>query len=481
MKSILILLASLLVAFGAQAQSVERLHISDLEAGRDGSRFNISMKIDPRSFKLSLNREIEITPILWSADSTEAEVLPSVMIAGKNMYYYNLRNDRPAAPAALYRAGKGSTVSYSQSVEYKPWMETSTLGFMTHELGCCGAPKGDDKTIPAAKIDYRPVIYKPEFIYTHPKASGEKIFNLKGQAYIDFPVNRTEIYPEYRKNPVELAKIVSTIDAVRDNKDASVKRISLKGFASPEGPYMNNVRLARGRTQSLKEYVGKLYDFAPSVYATSFEPEDWEGLRDSLEVSTLPHRNELLALIAENIEPDKKDALMKQRFPADYAYILKNIYPALRHTNYVITYAIKQYTDPAEIKRVMEQRPQELSLEEFYLLAQSYEPGSKDFNHVFDVAVKMFPQDAVANLNAANAAMSAGNMKNAGEYLARSGNGADADYARGVYYALEKNYDEALKYLKSASEKGMRPQAEEAIKTIEAVRNTKTGVTYLND
>ncbi len=61
----------------------------------------------------------------------------------------------------------------------------------------------------------------------------------------------------------------------------------------------------------------------------------------------------------------------------------------------------------------MAERPNELSLEEFYLLAQSYPAGSKEFDEVFDIAVRMFPNDPVANLNAANAAMASGHLDSA--------------------------------------------------------------------
>ncbi len=114
-------------------------------------------------------------------------------------------------------------------------MDKSTFGFLRRERGCCGSPKGEE-TVPVAEIDYTPEVFAPQFVYTRPKAQGEKIINLEGQAYIDFPVNRTEIYPDYRKNPLELQKILKTIDAVKGNSDATVKQISLKGFASPKAP-----------------------------------------------------------------------------------------------------------------------------------------------------------------------------------------------------------------------------------------------------
>ena len=49
------------------------------------------------------------------------------------------------------------------------------------------------------------------------------------------PVNRTEIYPGYMNNTVELKKITNSVDSVRDNPDATIQGITLTGYASPEG------------------------------------------------------------------------------------------------------------------------------------------------------------------------------------------------------------------------------------------------------
>lgn len=46
-----------------------------------------------------------------------------------------------------------------------------------------------------------------------------------------------------------------------------------------------------------------------------------------------------------------------------------------------------------------------------YLVAQEMEPGSDEYNATFATAVRMFPDDPVANLNAANTALRLGDMK----------------------------------------------------------------------
>ena len=91
-------------------------------------------------------------------------------------------------------------------------------------------------------------------------------------------MNRTEIYEDYRRNPIELAKIRATIDTVRNDADTRITSIRIKGYASPEGSYANNTRLAQGRTETLKDYVQRLYNFPSGVMATDTSlrtGQDW--------------------------------------------------------------------------------------------------------------------------------------------------------------------------------------------------------------
>ena len=94
--------------------------------------------------------------------------------------------------------------------------------------------------------------------------------------------------------------------------------------------------------------------------------------------------------------------------------------------------------------------PQKLSPEEFYRAAQSMEEGSEEYNEVFETAVRMYPDNKVANLNAANSAMRRGEYARAARYLSKAGAGADVEYSLGVLAALQKDYALAESYFRKA-------------------------------
>lgn len=141
---------------------------------------------------------------------------------------------------------------------------------------------------------------------------------------------------------------------------------------------------------------------------------------------------------------------------------------------------MRSYTSLEDILRVLKTNPQKLSKEEFYRAAQSMEQGSDEYNEVFETAVRMYPDDEICNLNAANTAMRQGRFGQAARYLEKSGDTPAAIYARGVLAALQKDYAEAEKYFMQAA----RLKVADAPAALESVRRLKDipldGVEILN-
>lgn len=463
-KTILSIFTAVAVALSAHAGHDDSSRVSGLKVDRSTDRLLVNMTIDADGWGKKSNRESWLTPVLTdtAADGSVSTLrLPSVMVGGRNRYYQAMRH---GVKTPLYRGGM---IDYAANVEWQPWMETASLSLERIECGCCG----EDTVLtesPLMTLDFVPRRFSMPFQYITPTAEGVKTRELKGRAFIDFPVNRTEIYPDYRSNPRELSVIRATIDSVRQDPDVSVQSLTFKGFASPEGPYNNNVRLAKGRTESLKTYVQGLYHFDPSVISTAYEPEDWEGLRQFMLTSGLDNRQAILDIIDSDLAPDAKDQKLKRDFPVQYAFLLKEVYPALRHTDYTINYTIRSYTDPKEILKLVYTRPQNLSLNEFFLASQSVPQGSEEYNYIFETAARMYPDDEVANLNAANAAMQNGALDNAAAYLKKAGDGPDAVYARGVLAALKGDYETARGLFQQAARMRVA-SAPEAIRQIDEI------------
>lgn len=468
----ILLLAALPFVSVAKDVNPENINISNVTVTTtDDNRLLVSMKFDYPRLDLSSNQELRVVPYI-EGTTGQRQDLDQFVIAGRARYYSHLRNDAQPVSVPVIRDSRAGSYEFNASTRLQPWMSLSELKIAYFVDGCCGKREGELPLRDLATIDLVPDVYVPEFVYMAPMSEGVKIREEEGSAYIDFVVNKTVINADYRNNPQELAAIGETIDRIRNDRDVTMTGMSIKGFASPEGSYDNNERLAKGRTQALKEYVQKLYQFPSDFIITSYEAEDWEGLRRYVTTHDIIDGEGILAIIDSNLSPDAKDIKIRNDYPDAYAVLLREVYPALRHSDYKVTYSVRSYTDVAEILRVMKEAPQKLDLSEFYLAAQSLKPGSPEFNEVFDIAVRMYPNDPVANLNAANAAMGKNDFESAVRYINRAGDSDEAVYAAGVLEALQGNYDAAIAIFEKVDN---IDGAKEAIRQINNVRKKNGG------
>lgn len=464
MKRTIFILATLLCMTGmseAVAQTttsiIPGVSVENFNMNRNGKYLTVTMDIDLSELDVNSNRAVLLTPRL--ANGTDSLDLPSIGIYGHRRYYYYIRNGISTISGETEKTFKASNkpeqLEYDNHIPYENWMDGATLKFHRSDWGCCQEILAEYDGL----LGRHREAFFPELVFVQPKAEVMKSRSLSGSAYIDFPVDQTVIYPDYRRNTVELGKIQATIDSVRNDKDITITSVWLKGFASPESPYKHNTDLAIGRTAALKKHIGQLYHFADNIIQTDYEPEDWAGLRRYVEQSNIDHRTEILVMIDSDMEPDAKEAKIKRTYPEEYRFMLQNFYPALRHTDYRIDYNIRTFSEADEIRRIMAEQPQKLSLNEFYLVAGKYEPGTDEFTEVFNTAVRMFPNDEIANLNAANAAIRRDDFGTARRYLDKAGDSAEAVYARGALAVREGYIDTARRYLSKAKEMGLEKAA----------------------
>lgn len=439
------------------------LQVQNVKTVKSGTSLDVSMDLDYTGVPIKSNQELKVTPVLRSG--ANVYVLPSAIFAGHNRYNYYLRNYDELNN--LFHSGKKATAAYFAQIPFQSWMNNCEL-IMDYKInGCCGNTTAAFET-PLQNISFTPPSFEPVFAYIEPVAEKVKIRNVKGTAFIDFVVNRTEINPDYRRNKTELGKITNTINLVKGDPDVTLKSMSIKGYASPEGPYENNVRLAKGRTEALEAYVQNLYKFPDGFITTSSDPANFAGLKAYLDTNTVAEKAGILDILASDLAPFDKNKKIQTTYPQEYAWLLKNVYPSLRKSDYEVEYTVRSYTNIDEIIEVMRTKPQKLSLHEFYLAAQSMKPGTDEYNQVFDIAVRMFPDDPVANLNAANSAMQRGDLKSAANFLKKAGNGDQARYATALLSALNKDYDTAISILKSLQSR--MPQAQQALQQLQAIQ-----------
>lgn len=461
-KSNMILAAATLAMTAAPANTYAQqlaggqITVQNSNVKKTDGKVNVSMDLDLSQLEIKSNEGTVLTPMLVSRNDTAR--MAAVEILGRKRYIYYQRNGKTAttSPAIVERRnnGKAQTVHYATTLPYEKWMNNSQLIMAEGVCECDQTLIGQNalESVSSVRFDQP---WNLQYAYVQPQAEAVKQRAEEGSARLTYAVAKYDIRPAIGNNASELQKIRETIDLVRNDKDVELTGISLHGYASPDGGYAFNEKLAANRTASLRTYLKNYYNaLSDRLFTTTSTAEDWDGTRKAVESSNLKDKQALLDIIDSNLTPDVKDRTMAAKYGEAYRTILNDIYPPLRRTDYKVTYNVRNF-NLDEARKIIKERPQKLSLNEMYLVANSYDKGSEDFRQVFDVAVRMYPDDQIANLNAANVALMRGDNASAERYLQKAGSSAEALNARGVLAVKKGDYTSARSLFNQAAAKGL--------------------------
>lgn len=355
-------------------------------------------------------------------------------------------------------------------------MNDSKFYVVEDVCGCGKTTAGSLQNLdPLAAITPQTVTAEMTVSYKVPAVEAVKERKESGSAYVAFPVNQTVIRPTYFSNEAELNKILNTIEVVRSDSHISIEQITIHGYASPEGKYSQNALLAQGRSQALTAYVASISGVSRGKFRTESTPEDWDGLTKYLQESSMASAPAIIAIINGEADPDKRESIIRQRYPSDYQRLLADVYPALRHSDYTVRYTVRPFT-LQEMREYINTHPQYLSLDEYFTLANSYTDSPAERTKVLYKAAAMFPDEPTAQINAACAALENGENAAAERYLLTAGSSAEANNARGIL-EVRKGNDAAARSLFSAA---AAAGCSEAAANVAALDAKEAGTTIYN-
>lgn len=361
------------------------------------------------------NTMIAVTPVI-RLENRDVPLEPMSIYGRKRYIIAERKNMLPDGDKIIVRRANKQTqvVNYNVTVAFEPWMDGALL-VLENDLCGCGNRSQSTSAHPVMRLAFAPEpppVVIPEIMYCLPVAETVKQRVQHGRAYVTFPVNRTDILPAFMNNSEELAKIDNTLSGFDLE---SILMIRLHGFASPEGSFENNTRLAEGRTQALKRYIAQKFSVPDAKISVNYTSENWDGLIELAEKSNLEQKDRILSIARGDLSPDAKERELRKMTEA-YGYIRDNWLPLLRYTNYEISYVLRNYT-AQEAREVAKTNPSELSLREMYDAARLCSTGSDEFYQLIEIAVKTYPDSPEANLNAAAAALERGDVEAAKRYM----------------------------------------------------------------
>ena len=416
-------------AFSAHAQEI---NIGQTVARKiSDDKVEVSFSMDCSTLRLPSRRQMVITPLIISRSESDTLALPSVCIAGRNRYRMNKRKERlygkeyGKAPVAgegqemiRFNRKRDMLLEYNETVPAQEWMSGARVEIFRELQGCagCGEALGN---APVAELPlFKEEVERPNLQIMVAQAE-EKRRSFTRSAYLNFKVNQSALLADYMNNPVELAKIYSSIDSIREDNNYRIARIEIVGYSSPEGSYAANARLSEQRAKALEQNLKHAYQLDDSMIDCRSVPENWEGLAAWLREYRPSYMQKVLDIIGQTPEPDARDAKIKAIDGGKiYNALLQEVYPKLRLVEYTVSYTVVPFS-VEQGREIIKTRPDKMNHNEMYQVAASYGEGSDEYNRIIRMIAARFPGDRIANNNAAIVAWETGDYDAMRVYLKR--------------------------------------------------------------
>ena len=479
-SQIITLMLLLLSPLAVAQDYTDRITVSGEQFSRTSSTTTVGLNFGFDNLDIKSNHLLIVTPVLTAADGSESVELPSMAVVGKRRNTILNRpfnwKDKPEITAkgqyTLVSTRKlDPTIAYKEAIPYAAWHKDASLSIKTDVSGCA-----ECLTSGALPLFPRlfPELYQPTYKVSMitPEVEAVKERSETHQAFFNYHQGRYNLLPNFENNAAELAKVHKVIVEVQGDSDLTFTDIKINGYASPEGNFNSNITLSKNRANTFKQYLVNKYGMKENEIDMEAHGEDWDGLRKVVEASSMEFKKEVLEIIDTEPNHDARDMkLINLDQGKTYNYMLTQLYPPLRRNDYTVGFIARAF-DVEEAKQMLKTRPHLLSLNEMFLVAETYEAGSAAYNEVFEIAARTFPNDIISNINVAAIDLQNGNADAAYDRLTKLQDNPKVWNNLAIAMAMKGMYEEADALLQRAvaqNDKDAGANAEELKKMIETM------------
>ena len=285
------------------------------------------------------------------------------------------------------------------------------------------AKKGKKKvSIPEVKIGYG-VVATSQLLNrcaitaaTAPDAY-QRIIEQKQEANIKFLINQANLRAsELGTTSVkDLSKILKEIN---DNQEGlALNGIEVSAYASPDGKFTLNEKLAQKRQNVSAEYMKKELKKLKmkADVDTKFTAEDWAGFQELISKSNLQDKDIILRVLSMYQDPEEREKQISNMSEV-YTDIKDGILPELRRARLIVNYNIIGRSDE-EILAQYKEDATKLSVEEMVYGANKLVKTEEEKAQWYQTIAKQYPSDYRAVNNLAQQAITKGDIATAKNYL----------------------------------------------------------------
>ena len=245
----------------------------------------------------------------------------------------------------------------------------------------------------------------------------QRIIAQKQEANIKFLINQANLRAS-ELNTVSIKELGKILKEINDNEETrALQNIEVSAYASPDGKYDFNEKLAEKRQNVSSDYLkGELKKIRMKADVdTKYTAEDWEGFQELVSKSNLQDKEIILRVLSMYQEPEEREQQISNMSEV-YTDIKESILPELRRARLIVNYEVIGRSDE-QILEQYQQDPSKLSVEEMVYGANKLTKDEATRKQWNETIAKQYPSDYRALNNMAQQAIAAGNTEVANNYL----------------------------------------------------------------
>jgi tetratricopeptide (TPR) repeat protein len=245
----------------------------------------------------------------------------------------------------------------------------------------------------------------------------QRINAKKQEAAIKFLIQQAQLrQSELKNNSVqEFVRLLEQIN--NDREGLKLNDVEVSAYASPDGGFELNDRLALERQKNTQQFVEQQLKKARLNDATvdaKYTAEDWDGFQELVKASNIQDKDVILRVLSMYKDPQEREQQIKNISSA-FRELADGILPQLRRSRMIINYETVGRSDE-QIQQQLKADPSKLNVDEvLYAATLVEEKNAKE--DIYKLATELYPNDARAYNNIATLEYAAGNIDAAKKYI----------------------------------------------------------------
>ena len=283
----------------------------------------------------------------------------------------------------------------------------------------------------------------------------QRITKNKQEANIKFLIQQANLRKSELKNN-SVQEFVKMLKKINDDREGlNLDNVEVSAYASPDGGFSINDKLANQRQKVSEQYVNQeLKKIKMNAYVDAkYTAQDWDGFQELVQASNIQDKDIILRVLSMYKDPQEREQQIKN-ISAAFRELADGILPELRRSRLTINYETIGRSDDQILDQIKADATK-LSIEEL-LYGANLKESTSEKEEVYKLATQIYPNDARAYNNIATLEYAKGNYDAAKEYIQKaqsvSANLPEAKANLGMLALKNGDIKTAEQYIASATD-----------------------------